>query len=115
MVTNHLRAPHGVYFTKIRTILRRPYGVLPAAGRIVRFLFKIYIVRFQRCPSGHGTVSDKRRKLSKNLLTNRLMPVRAPDDAHPDTGRCFMRRTATAEKRRVFAEEHIAFTKIFHF
>jgi len=31
MVTNHLRAPYGVYFTKNRTILR------PAAGRIVRF------------------------------------------------------------------------------
>ena len=26
MVTNHLRAPYGVYFTKHRTILRRPYG-----------------------------------------------------------------------------------------
>jgi len=24
MVTNHLRAPYGVYFTKNRTILRRP-------------------------------------------------------------------------------------------
>ena len=38
MVTNHSRAPCGVYFTKIRTILRRPYGTRPAAGRIVRFL-----------------------------------------------------------------------------
>jgi len=38
MVTNHLRAPYGVYFTKNRTILRRPYGAQPAAGRIVRFL-----------------------------------------------------------------------------
>jgi len=35
MVTNHLRAPYGVYFTKNRTILRRPYGARPAAGRIV--------------------------------------------------------------------------------
>ena len=26
MVTNHLRAPYGVYFTKHRTILRRPSG-----------------------------------------------------------------------------------------
>jgi len=34
------------------------------------------------------------------------MPVRAPDDARPGTGRCFMSRTATSEKRRVFAEEH---------
>jgi len=45
------------------------------------------------------------------------MPVRAPYDARPGTGRCFMSRTATGEKRRVFAEEHIAFTctEIFHF
>ena len=35
------------------------------------------------------------------------MPVWAPDDARPGTGRCFMSQTATGEKRRVFAEEHI--------
>jgi len=125
MVTNHLRAPYGVYFTKNRTILRSPYGARPAAERIVRFfinfldivrcpvqfryylkfhgtltafgrvnkdkmtsaghrtvpgrrpagvcthrtgtgrfLFKIYIVRFQQCPSGHRIMSDKRRELS---------------------------------------------------
>ena len=29
MVTNHLRAPYGVYFTKYRRILRRPYGARP--------------------------------------------------------------------------------------
>ena len=44
------------------------------------------------------------------------MPVRAPDDARPGTGRCLMSRTATGEKRRVFAEKkHIAFTEIYHF
>jgi len=120
MVTNHLRAPYGVYFTQNRTILRSPYGARPAAGRIVRFvinfldivrcpvkfryylkfhgartafgrvnegkitsaghrtvpgrrpagvcthrtgtgrfLFKIYLVRFQRCPSGHRTVPGR--------------------------------------------------------
>jgi len=120
MVTNHLRAPYGVYFTKNCTILRRPYGARPAAGRIVRFfinsldivrcplkfrfylkfhgartafgrvnkgkmtsaghrtvpgrrpagvcthrmgtgrfLFKIYIVRFHRCPYGHRTVPGR--------------------------------------------------------
>ena len=32
------------------------------------------------------------------------MPVRARDDARPGTGRCFMSRTATGKKRRVFAE-----------
>jgi len=35
------------------------------------------------------------------------MPVRAPEDARPGTGRCFMSRTATSEKRRVFVEVHI--------
>jgi len=47
-------------------------------------------------------MSDKRRELS-NI------------DARPGTGRSFMCRTATGEKRRVFAEEHIAFTEIFLF
>ena len=42
MVTNHLRAPYGVYFTKNRTILQRPYGARPAAGRIVRFLLSFF-------------------------------------------------------------------------
>jgi len=122
MVTNHLRAPYGVYFTKNRTILRRPaggrknrtifinfldivrcpvkfryylifHGARTAFGRVNegkmtsaghrtvpgrrpagvcthrtgtgRYLFKIYIVRFQRCPSGHRTMSDKRQELSK--------------------------------------------------
>ena len=48
MVTNHLRAPYGVYFTKNRTILRSPYGTRPAAGRIVRFL--INLLDIVRCP-----------------------------------------------------------------
>jgi len=39
------------------------------------------------------------------------MPIRAPDDARPVTGRCFMSRTATGEKRRAFAEEH---TPVLH-
>jgi len=34
MVTNHLRAPYGVYFTQNRTILRRPAG-----GRKNRTIF----------------------------------------------------------------------------
>jgi len=37
------------------------------------------------------------------------MPVWAPADACSGTGRCFMSRTATGEKRRVLAEVHIAF------
>jgi len=48
MVTNHLRAPYGVYFTQNRTILRRPYGARPAAGRIVRFF--INFLDIVRCP-----------------------------------------------------------------
>jgi len=149
MVTNHLRTPYGVYFTKKnRTILRRPYGARPAAGRIVRFfiifldivrcpvkfryylkfhgartafgrvtegkitsaghhtvsgrrpagvcthrtgtgrlLFNIYIVRFQRRPSGHRTVPGRASYdvwqapgNFKHRLTNRPMPVRAPAD-----------------------------------
>ena len=53
MVTNHLRAPYGVYFTKNRTILRRPYGARPAAGRIVRFC--INFLDIVRCPVNLGT------------------------------------------------------------
>ena len=43
------------------------------------------------------------------------MPVRATDDARPGTGRCFMSRIATGEKRRVFSEVHILSTYIVHF
>jgi len=62
MVTNHLRAPYGVYFTQNRTILRRPYGAHILCTHRTgtgRFLFKIYIVRFQRCPSGHRPVHSR--------------------------------------------------------
>jgi len=163
------QAPYGVFFTKNRTILRRPaggrknrtifyhfldivrylvmfrhylkfHGARTAFGRVIEgkmtsaghrtafahigrapdnFLFRIQIVRFQRCPSGHRTVpgrghctmSDKRQKLSKiSYQIDRCMPVRAPDDARPGAGRCDMSQTATDEKRRVFAEVHIAFT-----
>ena len=169
MVTNHLRAPYGVYFTKNRTILRRPYGARPAAGRIVRFL--INFLDIVRCPvkfrsylkfhgartafgwvnegkmasAGHRTVPGRRpagvcthrtgtgrfclKFISydsngtydvwqapgtfKNLSTNLPMPVRVPDDARPGTGRCFMNRIATGEKRSVFAEEHIDLRRYF--
>ena len=46
----------------------------------------------------------------QNILTNQLMPVRAPDNARPRTGRCFMSRTANGEKQRVLAEVHMAST-----
>jgi len=166
MVTNHLRAPYGVYFTKNCTILRRPYGAQPAAGRIVRFFiifldivrclvkFRYYlkfhgtrtafgrVIEGKMTSAGHRTVSRRRPagvcthrpapdnfcfnfisydfngascdvlqspETVENLLTNRPMPVWAPDDARSGTGRCFMSQTATGEKRRVFAEEHIVF------
>jgi len=48
MVTNHLRAPYGVYFAKKRTILRRPYGARLAAGRNVQFF--IIFLDIVRCP-----------------------------------------------------------------
>ena len=38
MVTNHLRAPYGVYFTKNHTILRRPAG-----GRKNHTIFKHFL------------------------------------------------------------------------
>jgi len=174
MVTNHLQAPYGVYFTKYRKILprpaeggnnctifinfydivrcpakfryylkfhsartafvrviegkmtsavhrtvpgRRPAGVCIHRTSTGRFLFKKFIVRFQWCPSGPRTVPGRAscdvwqaQRTLKNILTNRPMPVRAPDDALPGTGRCFMSPTATSEKRHVFAEVHIAFT-----
>ena len=41
-----------------------------------------------------------------NILTNRPMPVRTPDDARPGTGRCFISRTATV-KSDVFLQKNI--------
>ena len=45
-----------------------------------------------RCPDGHRTIFEKRQEPKKSA------------NAHPGTGRCFMSRTATGEKRRVLAE-----------
>jgi len=85
---------------------RRPAGVGTHRTGTGRFLFKLFIVRFQRCPTGHRTVPGRTsydvwqapRTLQKSL--NKAA------DARPGTGRCFMSRTATGEKRRVFAEVH---------
>ena len=41
------------------------------------------------------------------ILSNRPMHVLATGDARPGTGQCFISRTATVEKRLVFAEVHI--------
>jgi len=97
--------------------VRRPAGVCTHRTGTGRFLFKIQIVWFQRCPSGHRTVPGRASydvwqapETFKNLLSNRPMPVQTPDDARPGASRCGMSRTATGEKQRVFAEVHIAFT-----
>jgi len=67
VVTNHLRAPYGVYFNKNRTILRRPYGARPASGKIVRFLniFKTsyrayfrYYLKFHGARTAFGRVIE---------------------------------------------------------
>jgi len=44
---------------------RRPAGVFTHRTGTGWFLFNIYIVRFQRRPAGHRTMSDKRQELSK--------------------------------------------------
>jgi len=113
MVTNHLRHRD---FTNNLTILQRPYGAMPAARRIVRLFYinfqtsygarwslgtALDIVRCPACVCTHRTGTGFRASddvwqapgTLKNLLTNRPMPVRAPDDARPGTGRCFMNRT----------------------
>ena len=97
------------------------------------------VVRFQRRPSGHCKMSEKRKELSKiservpdkqypgqivprHFCTcGQIVPPRfalslnkSPDDPS-GTGLCFMSQTATGEKRRVLAEVHIASTQIFSF
>ena len=98
MVTNHLRAPYGVYFTKNRTILRRPCGARPAAGRIVRFFIKFldivrcpvkfrYYLKFHGARTAFGRVNEgkitstgHRTGTGRCPSGHRTMPVRAPAD-----------------------------------
>jgi len=99
MVTNHLRAPYGVYFTKNRTILRRPYGARPAAGRIVRLF--INILDIVRCPVNfryylkfHGARSAFGRAIKGKITSagHRTVPRRRPVGVcthRTDTGRLF--------------------------
>ena len=87
---------------------RRPAGVFTHRTGTGRFLFIIYMIPTApvRAPYGArpGIVRclTSARKLKKSLNKSA--------DARPGTGRCFMSQTATGEKRRVFAKEHIAFT-----
>jgi len=85
MVTNHLRAPYGVYFTNNRTILRRPYGARPAAGRIVRFF--IIFLDIVRCPVNfryylkfHGARTAFGRVIEGKITStgHRTVPGRRP-------------------------------------
>ena len=86
MVTNHLQAPYGVYFTKNHTILRRPYSARPAAGRIVRFFIKFLDI--VRCPVNiryylkfHGARTAF--VVSLRVKSHRPGNVRCPDSARP--------------------------------
>ena len=77
----------------------RPVTICTHRTGTGRFLFKIYIVWFQRCIIRCLTSAGNFKKsLNKSA------------DALPGIGQCFMSLTATGEKRRVFAVEHIAFT-----
>ena len=60
-------------------------------------------------PAGHRTMSDKRQEIKKKSL-NKSADARPGTGRCPSGHRCFMSQTATGKKRRVFAEEHIAFT-----
>ena len=89
---------------------RRPAGVFTHRTGTGRFLFNIYIVRFQRRPSGHRTVPGRASYdvwqapgTLKNRLTNRPMPVRAPADV-------LCVKLPPVRSNVFFAEEHIAFT-----
>jgi len=77
-----------------RTVPRwRPAGACTHRTCTGRFLFNKLIVLFQRCSTGQRTVLGgtsydvwQAPRTFKNLLTNRPMPVRAPDDARAGTG-----------------------------
>ena len=85
MVTNHLRTPYGVYFTKNRTILRRPYGARPAAVRIVRVFINFldivrcpvkfrYYLKFHGARTAFGRVNEDKM----TSAGHRTMPGRRP-------------------------------------
>jgi len=85
MVTNHLRAPYGVYFIKNRTILRRPYGARPESGKIVRFLINCSDI--VRCPVNfryylkfHGARTAFSRVIKGKIRSagHRTVPRRRP-------------------------------------
>jgi len=85
VVTNHLRAPNGVYFTKNRTILRIPYSARPAAGRIVRFLINFLdivrcSVKFRNYLKFHGarTAFGRVNEGKMTSAGHRTVPGRRP-------------------------------------
>ena len=76
VVTNHLRAPYGVFFTKNRTIQRRPAG-----GRTNRTIFD-HFVDIVRCPvklmyflKFHGARTAFGRVIEGKMIS---VPVRCP-------------------------------------
>jgi len=54
MVTNYLQAPHGVYFTLNRTILRSAYGARPGIDRCYHI----------QTPTGARTICEYEREKS---------------------------------------------------
>ena len=116
---------------------QRPAGICTHRTGAIRNLFKIYIVRFQRCPSGHRTVpgwASYGARLSivqcltsagnfQNIFTNWLMPVQAPDNrttlygARPGSGQCFYiqtldgARTICDQARKILKNRALAIIK----
>ena len=106
MVTNHLRAPYGVYFTKNRTILLSPYGARPAAGRIVRFFIIFldivqcpvkfrYYLKFRTAPVRRLHTSDGHR----TIFCLKFISYDS-NGARPDTVRCPAGHSTMSDKRR---------------
>ena len=124
MVTNHLRAPYGVYFTKNRTILRRPYGARPAAGRILRFFINFldivrcpvkfsYYLKFHGARTAFGRVNEGKMTSAGHGARPAFAHIaRAPDDfclifisydsngARPGTVRCPAGHRTMSDKRQ---------------
>jgi len=80
---------------------RHSAGIFTHRTGTGRFLFNIYIVRFQfrlRCPAWHRTMSDKRQEISKIALQiercpSGTRPMFYESNFHRWEATCFCRRT----------------------
>ena len=116
MVTNHLRAPYSVYFTKNRTILRHPAG-----GRKNRTIFYHFfrhrtvpgevkvLLKISRRRTAFGSVIEGKMTSARHLTVSRRRTAGVCTHL-TGSGRCCMSLTATGEKRREVAEVHFAST-----